>query len=164
MNIARKIPTDMDELREEYQSKVPMEGTCGPTLVAFLLGISVREVIMNWSQPYRGYCSFHELEKEINKYGFETERVHADNKDSFVLPEGVDMAIARIQWRGKYSHWTIAEKNTHFVYLERMVGQVHIFDNTQGWFEPEWNVAKDYMQKGYITSFVALKGDQYASN
>jgi len=156
-NLVRKIPEDMDDLREEYQNKVPMEGTCGPTLLAFLLGISVREVILNWSIPYRGYCSFTELEKELNKYGFQTQRIKTKDKSDYILPEGVEIAIARIQWKGKYSHWTIAEKNTHFIYIEKSINEIYLFDNTEGWFEPNSLIAKDYMEKGYITSLLSIK-------
>ena len=156
MDIVRKIPEDMEELRYEYESKVPREGTCGPTLIAFLTGMSVRESILNWSIPYRGYCSFNELEKEIQKYGFDTQELTAGVKDNYVLPEGINIAIARILWRRKYSNWAIEEKNTHFVYIESFNGQLQLFDNAVGWFEPEWPVANDYMKKGGITGFIAM--------
>jgi hypothetical protein len=157
MDILRQIPKDMEELRYEYEGKNPREGTCGPTLVAFLMGLSVREVILNWSIPYRGYCSLSELEREIQKYGFNTERMRAEIKDDYILPKDVTMAIARIQWKGKYSHWAIAEKNTHFIYLEEMLGQIHLFDNAEGWFEPNMPIGKNYIEKGKITSFLVIK-------
>jgi len=153
----RKIPTDMEDLRYEYESKNPKEGTCGPTLIAFLTGLTVREIILNWSIPYRGYCSFTELEKELNKYGFQTQRIKTKDKSDYILPEGVEIAIARIQWKGKYSHWTIAEKNTHFIYIEKSTNEIYLFDNTEGWFEPNSLIAKDYMEKGYITSLLSIK-------
>lgn len=156
MELIKKIPSDMDDMREAYEGKNPREGTCGPTLVAFLIGKTVKEVIDNWSIPYRGYCSFRELEKELNKYGVQTERVRAEFKDDYVLPEGVQMAIARIQWKGQYSHWAIAEKNTHFIYFEEALGALHYFDNTVGWFEKEWPVTKKYIKEGKITSFIKI--------
>ncbi len=158
--LIKKIPEDMDTLRATYEGKNPREGTCGPTLIAFLTNRSVKDIIDNWSINYQGYCSFRELEREINKYGIETERIHAPNKFDWVLPNGVDKAIARIQWKKKYSNWAIPEKNTHFVYLEEIEGQVHLFDNTEGWFEVGSPVAKDYMVKGKITSFIAIKGKE----
>ena len=154
MDIQKKIPSDMEDLRYEYESKIPKEGTCGPTLIAFLTGMSVREVILNWSIPYRGYCSFSELEREINKYNFQTEKIQAN--EDYILPEGIEMAIARIQWKKKYANFPIPEKNTHFVYLEKTYGQVHLFDNTEGWFEPEWPIAKEYLKRGSITSLLKL--------
>lgn len=151
-----QIPTDMNIMRNIYESRVPREGTCGPTLVAFLLGRTVKEVIDNWSIPYRGYCSFRELEREIQKYGIKTQKVKAPNKNDYVLPNGIGRAIARIQWKGKYSHWTIAEKNTHYIYLENIDDPIRIFDNTEGWFEPDSIAGKKYMIEGKITSFVAI--------
>lgn len=152
-----KIPEDMDILRKVYESKKPMEGTCGPTILALLLGKSVWDIIDSWSINYQGYTSFRELEREVNKYGIETERIRAIYKDAFVLPEGVNRAIARVQWKGKYSHWTIAEKNTHFIYFEKVGDKIHLFDNTAGWFEVDSPVSKDYLIKGKITSFIAIK-------
>jgi hypothetical protein len=164
MNTVRQIPSDMDIMRQVYENKNPREGTCGPTLVAFLIGKTVKEVIDNWSIPYRGYCSFRELERELNKYNIETQRMGAEVKSDYILPEDVKIAIARIQWKGKYSHWAIAEKNTHFIYLEKALGQVHLFDNTEGWFEPDWTVAKDYMIRGKITSYLTIIEKEYADN
>lgn len=152
------IPIDMDEMRVFYERKVPREGTCGPTLIAFLTGKTVKNIIDNWSVNYKGYCSFHELEYELNKYKIETIRMKALYKYDYVLPkpEGIKKAIARIQWKGMYSHWLIAQKNTHFVYLEEINGKLHLFDNTGGWFEPDSITGKRYMKEGKITSYIAI--------
>jgi len=134
----------------------PRLGTCGPTLIAFLLGKLVEDIIDGWSIPYRGYCSFSELKRELNKYGIETERVKSKIKREYVLPEGVNYAIARIQW--KKLDWKIPEKNTHFVYLERTQDSIKLFDNEIGWFEPESKKAKEYLKHGKFTSIIALRG------
>lgn len=159
MDIVKKVPEDVDEMRVAYESKNPREGTCGPTLVAFFTGKTVKEIIDNWSIPYRGYCSLRELEREINKYQIMTQRIRAEVKDQFVLPLGVNQAIARIQWKGKYSHWMEAEKNTHFIFFEAddKTGGIHLFDNTEGWFEPEWPVGIRTMKEGKITSFLTIQ-------
>lgn len=155
MNVNIRTPKDLDEMRIAYESKNPREGTCGPTLVALLIGKTVREVIDNWSIPYRGYCSFSELEREINKYGIQTARVRAEVKNDYILPKDITMAIARIQWKGRYSHWAIAEKNTHFIFLEEAMG-LHFFDNTIGWFEPDSYTSKKYLKEGKITSYLVI--------
>jgi len=154
MQILELVPSDMDFMRNVYESKVPREGTCGPTLVAFLVGKTVKEIIESWSIPYRGYCSFRELDREIQKYGITTKRARTPFKSDYTLPEGVYRAIARIQWKGKYSHWAISEKNTHFIYLESAGN--HIFDNTEGWFDSNSLVGKKYMIEGKITSFITI--------
>jgi len=147
---------DRVSLRKEYEQKVPREGTCGPTLVALLLNKSVKEIIDNWRIPYKGYCSFRELEREINKYGIETKRVKSENKRDYVLPEGVKTAIARIKWKKKYSNWTIPEKNTHFIYLKQKDDKIQLFDSEIGWFNIESKGAKEYLKRGKLNSFIIL--------
>lgn len=149
-------PSDMDEMRGIYERKVPREGTCGPTLIAFLLNKTVKQVIDDWSVHYKGYCSFHELEYELDKYKIATQRIKSEYKYEYVLPEGIKKAIARIQWKGMYSHWLIAQKNTHFVLLEKIDGKLHLFDNTVGWFEPDSPTGKRYIKEGKITSYLAI--------
>jgi len=150
-------PKDRISLRQKYERKIPREGTCGPTLVAFLLDKSVKEVIDNWRIPYRGYCSFRELEKEINKYGIKTDKVKPVAKDSYELPDEANKAIARIQWKKKYSNWKIPEKNTHFVYLEWAEGGLMLFDNEIGWFNLETKKAEEYLVRGKITNIIILR-------
>jgi len=148
-------PVDRDSLRQKYEQKVPREGTCGPTLIAFLLDKTVKEIIDNWRIPYRGYCSFRELEREFNKYGIKTERISWRIKKEYVLPEGVNFAIALIRW--KKANWKISEKNTHFIYLEQKDNKIQLFDNEVGWFKPDFQVAKDYLKHGSFISFIILK-------
>ena len=152
-----KDPEDRDIARRLYEQKKPRLGTCGPTLVAFLLNKIVINIILNWSIPYRGYCSFRELERELNKYDIKTERIEWRIKREYVLPEGVNFAIALIRW--KKAHWKIQEKNTHFIYLEREDDKIELFDNEVGWFSPEDKVAKDYLKHGRFTNLIVLKGN-----
>jgi len=153
-----KIPEDMNSKRLEYESKNPREGTCGPTLVALLVNKTVKETIDNWSIPYRGYCSLRELQKNLEKYHFKTDRVKSTEKKKFMLPNEISLAIARIRWSGKYSNWDIEEKNTHFVLLDKRLGSLVLFDNTVGIFQPDSPTAKKYMNEGKITSFLTING------
>jgi hypothetical protein len=150
------IPIDMEEMKDIYEKKIPREGTCGPTLVAFLTDKTVKEIIKYWSVDYKGYCSFHELEHELNKYGIKTQRMRSEYKYDYVLPEGIKKAIIRIQWKGIYSHWTIAQKNTHFIYLNIINNELWCFDNTAGWFKPDSFTGKKYMKEGKVTSYLAI--------
>jgi len=150
-----KDPEDRDIARRLYEQQKPRLGTCGPTLIAFLLNKIVIDIITDWSIPYRGYCSFRELERELNKYGIKTERIEWRIKKKYALPEGVDFAIALIWW--KKAHWKIQEKNTHFIYLERRDDKIELFDNEVGWFKPDFQVARDYLKNGRFTRLIILK-------
>ena len=156
MKNMNKIPEDMDSLRKTYENKVPREGTCGPTIIAYLTGKTVKEVIDNWTIPYRGYCSTRELEKNLKKVGFKVERIQSIDKHNFVLPKDVNRAIARIQWGGKYVNFPIPEKNTHFVLLDETKGVLELFDNTGGLFSADSERVKKYMTEGKITSFLII--------
>lgn len=149
-----KIPSDSDYLRDEYQSKGL--GTCGPSIVALLKETSVQEIIDNWHIPYKGYCSFGELQRELEKQGFGTKKARALNKRAFELPEGATKAIARIQWKKKYAHWAEAQKNTHFVFLIEIKGYTNIFCNSAGWILPDSPVAKMHLKRGRVTSYLIL--------
>jgi len=151
-----KIPEDMNSKRLEYESKNPREGTCGPTLIALLVNKTVKETIDNWSIPYRGYCSFRELEKELNKYKLKTEKIKAEAKYLYQIPEEGKIMIARIQWKRKYSRWIIPEKNTHFILLMNDNNNLILFDNTVGLFKAEDQIGKRYMKEGKITSYLKI--------
>lgn len=154
-----KIPFDSDYLRDKYQSKGL--GTCGPGIIALLKEISVQEVIDNWHIPYKGYCSLGELQRELERQGFKTKRARAVDKRAFELPNGAKMAIARIQWKGKYAHWAIAQKNTHFVFLIEIKGYINIFCNSVGWMLPGSPIAKRYLKEGRVTSYLVLEEKVY---
>ena len=144
-------PSDRDSLRKKYEAKTPREGTCGPTVIALLVGKKVEAVISNWSIPYRGYCSFGELERELNKYDIETEKVKTI--EDYKLPEGVDHAIARIQWKKKL--YRIPEKNTHFVYIGKKKSV--IYDSDIGWSKIGSKIANTYAKNGKVTSLICIK-------
>ena len=150
------VPEDMLDTRVSYESKVPREGTCGPTIVAYLTGKTVKETIENWIIPYRGYCSLRELERVLNKEGLETKIIKRVEKRQFILPDGISRAIARIQWGKKYSNWTIPEKNTHFVLLDQNSNSFQLFDNEAGLFEINSNRSRRYMEEGKITHFLIV--------
>ena len=156
-NLVCKIPEDMDRLRDDYEGKNPREGTCGPTIVAFLTGKLVQEVIDSWSIPYRGYCSLGELRRELSKCGIETSKALASYKNKVIQLDGVNKVIGRIQWKKKYSSWKIPEKNTHFIYIEKNAERVRLFDNTVGWFDPNSSTGTRYALKGRITNFLVIE-------
>jgi hypothetical protein len=146
----------MQEMRLKYEGKVPREGTCGPTLLAFLTQKTVGEIIEGWSEPYLGYCSLRQLEKNFRKHGFDTFRIKPPVNRSFVLPGGVDRAIAKIKWGNRYSRWEIEEKNTHFVLLDKTSGELKLFDNTVGFFSENDEVARKYLKEGKIKKFLVI--------
>ena len=146
----------MISIRKLYESKTPREGTCGPTIVAYLTGKTVKEIIDNWTIPYRGYCSLKELQKNIERYHFKTDRIKSEEKRQFIMPENESMAVARIRWSGKISKWEIEEKNTHFVLLDQTQGELQLFDNEVGLFKLNDETAKKYMKNGKITSYLVI--------
>jgi len=155
-----KIPTDVDLMRIEYEGRIPKEGTCGPTLIAFLIGKTVKEVIENWSglfsSAYRGYCCIEDLEVELHKYDIETIKRKSLASHDFVFSKDMTYAIAMIVWDKKWCNYEIPEKNTHFVFMGIIRDELWLYDNTAGWFKPDSNTGKSYMSHGKIKEILVL--------
>lgn len=139
-------PIDNEQLRDEYQSKG--FGTCGPAIVAVMFNLTIKDVIDNWTQLYRGYCSLGELKRELEKYGWNSALVPSTNKRAIALPDGADQAVCMIEWKQKYSKWPIYEKNTHFVFLRKTDNGTRVFCNSAGWIDLDSKPIKDYLHKG----------------
>ena len=145
-------PIDNDELRDSYQSRG--FGTCGPAVVAVMFNRTVQDIIDNWSQLYRGFCSFKELQLELEKYGWKSERVESWNKRVFMIPDGAEQAVCLIKWKEKYSKWPIAEKNTHFIILRKTDNGVRVFCNSVGWVDIDHKKIKEHLKKGKAKAYL----------
>jgi hypothetical protein len=71
------------------------------------------------------------------------------------MPAGADRAVAFIQWE-EYRHWIEAQKHTHWLYLERRGGKVHVFCNGKGWFNEDDEAFSTYLADGHVRSLLAL--------
>jgi hypothetical protein len=142
-------------MRIEYEGRIPREGTCGPTLVAFLTGLSVEGIISEWTGKYHGYCSLRELERELNKYKIPTSRIKAFQKHEYDIGDN-QYAVAKIIWSKKYVNWSIPEKNTHFIFLGIIRDELWIYDNTAGWFKPDSNTGMSYLEHGKLTNLLVI--------
>jgi len=151
------MPIDNDELRDQYQSRG--FGTCGPAIIAVLFNETVQKVIDNWYGKYEGYCTFHELKRELERYDWNSTMVKSNNKRAFMISKGVDKAICLIGWKRKYSKWDIPAKNTHFILLQNTDKSVRIFCNSVGWVNSEHPRMKDHLKKGKVQAYLLHKHD-----
>lgn len=138
-------------------------GVCGPAAIAALHGKTLEEVVNAWSEPYQGYAPVKVMKRELEKtYGWKVGMVRGGNIKKFLLPQGHDYAIARIQWEGDWKHWAEAQKNTHYVAIIRGISTNCVFSDETGWFDIPKTGEHEYLEKGHITSFIVNKNELQA--
>ncbi len=157
----RYIPKDLDIANDDAEKR--NYGICGPSAIAVLLGSEIGDIIANWTNGYYGHAPRKEMISELKKYGFKPKIKLAKQKRELQLPMGVDRAIARIQWEGDrdgdfagWGHWVVATQNTHYIFMQREDEKVVMFCSNAGWFVDNTQFAQHYLERGFITSFIAV--------
>ncbi len=136
-------------------------GICGPYALSCVLEKSLSDVIQDWIGGYHGFAPFHKVMEMLDFYKVKYQRVNGHHAKTFHgLPQGVNNAIARIQWEGDYKHWAEAQKFTHYVAVKRVNGEILIYSDElqeQSPFKFNSTQALDYLKDGYITSYLYIQ-------
>lgn len=141
----------------DYKSQEPY-GTCGLAVIAVLEGKSVEEIKTEWEKvngKYPNSANLKGMIKLLKALGYSVERHNGGKIKTF--PSRANQIIARIQWLkedGTEYYWAEAPIHTHYVLIR---DKTDIFCNGYGWFKSFSLHGRNYLNKGYISSYLVVE-------
>lgn len=155
-----KVPSDNEIMTEKYKQETG--GCCGQACLAVIEGITIKEVMDNWSKLgliFKGWSGWKQLKEYLQKRGYEVQQERYDKNKFWNMEKHF---IARVQWIGDkenkekpfygWEHWSQASANTHFI----VVNEEKVFCNETGIFN--FSELHNYLKenRGVITSLFSV--------
>lgn len=156
------VPRDNDSTRELYEREGL--GVCGPAVIATLTKKKVGTIIDDYIEHYKGHQTFRNIKEILKLLGINFKQKNGHKVKEFPLPK-TEYSIVRVQWLGKgnldkyhgWNYWVEATQNTHYILIRKIGKKRFCFCNAIGWFFINNQTTRDYLEEGYITSYLDIE-------
>ena len=169
------VPSDIESSKLRPDGK-GYWGVCGPSVIAVLTRTMVKEAITDWAGVFKGYAPMKEVQATLEELGYTVVRKKGNKARMFPEPT-TDVAIIRVQWLkedGTEFYWAAQTPNTHWVIMQKINsdkstnsygeisddGEWWIFCNGQLWFKKDSEQGKEYLKRGYVSSYLEISLNQ----
>lgn len=148
----------------EHQKR--MEGICGLSAIASLLGTSMGEVLEVFGinqDEFKGYTTEKEMRKILGRFGYDVKRRHVKDKHS--LPD-CDFGIIRVSFGDIDQVWYKTMERSHYVAIKRFERGRFIYDNLDTFDNQKvngvWIHEREYpllmsAENMFVTSYLEVK-------